>query len=124
MLKRNSQATLLQLANSFPVVGVTGPRQAGKTTLVQQLFKNKPYVSLENTDQRDFALSDPRRFLGQFEQGAILDEVQRTPELFSYIQGIVDLSKQRGQFILTGSQQFGLLANITQSLAGRVGLSY
>lgn len=122
MFKRSSESALLQLAKDFPVVGVTGPRQAGKTTLVKKLFATKPYINLENPDERDFALSDPRRFLAQFPEGAILDEVQRTPELFSYLQSIVDASKWERQFILTGSQQFGLLANITQSLAGRIGL--
>ena len=104
------------------MVGITGPRQSGKTTLARSLFSDKPYVSLENPDDRNYALDDPRGFLGQYPAGAVLDEVQRCPQLFSYIQGIVDDTKKPGMFILTGSQQFGLMAHITQSLAGRVGI--
>ncbi|MDR2675291.1 MAG: ATP-binding protein, partial [Opitutaceae bacterium] len=106
----------------FPVVAVTGPRQSGKTTLAQALADGRPYVSLENPDTRTFALRDPRGFLAQFPDGAVLDEVQRCPELFSYLQGIVDADGRPGLFILTGSQQFGLVESITQSLAGRISL--
>jgi uncharacterized protein len=122
MITRNASSVLNQLASSFPIVAITGPRQSGKTTLVKQLFAHKPYASLENMDQRDLAHSDPRRFLAQYPDGAILDEVQRCPDLFSYLQGVVDDKRQPGQFVLTGSQQFNLLSGITQSLAGRVGL--
>lgn len=122
MIKRNAQAILLELAKGFPIVAVTGPRQSGKTTLVKETFDYLPYVSLENPDKREFAQTDPRGFLAQYQDGAILDEVQRCPELFSYLQGIVDENKKPGQFILTGSQQFGLMSGITQSLAGRVAL--
>lgn len=103
---------------------MTGPRQSGKTTLVKMVFPDKPYVSLEELDVRDFAINDPRGFLNQYPNGAILDEVQRCTGLFSYIQSIVDVDKDKrsGLFVLTGSQQFGLLSNITQSLAGRVAL--
>jgi len=104
------------------VVTVTGPRQSGKTTLVQAVFQDKAYVSLEDPDEKEFADNDPRRFLGRFTSGAILDEIQRCPELFHYLQGIVDHHRQPGQFILTGSQQFGLISKITQSLAGRAGM--
>ncbi len=121
-IDRTVEITLNRLAASFPVVGVTGPRQAGKTTLARHCFPKKPYVSLEDPDYLDFAHTDPRRFLGQFPQGAILDEVQRCPELFSYLQLIVDEARQMGQFILTGSQQFGFRAKISQTLAGRIGL--
>lgn len=104
---------------------MTGPRQAGKTTLTKEFLReinaDKPYVNLEDLDTRDFATQDPRGFLGQFQNGAVLDEVQRTPDLFSYLQGIVDNDKRMGQFILTGSQQFTLRAGSTQSLAVRVG---
>ncbi len=122
MIKRNSASTLKRLAKSFPVLAVTGPRQSGKTTLVKAVFPGKPYVSLEEIDVRDFATDDPKGFLQQFPDGAILDEVQRCPDLFSYLQPIVDSDKRPGLFILTGSQQFGFLSGITQSLAGRVAL--
>jgi uncharacterized protein len=122
MIKRQALTLILELARGFLVVAVTGPRQSGKTTLVRQAFPDKPYISLENPDQRAFAHTDPHGFLARYPKGAILDEVQRCPALFSYLQGLVDDSKQPGQFVLTGSQQFGLLSGITQSLAGRVAL--
>lgn len=113
MIERTAANTLKKLANSFPVVALTGPRQSGKTTLVRSCFSEKPYVSLEELDQRDFATEDPRGFLHQFPNGAILDEVQRCPDLFSYLQSIVDNDGRPGLFILTGSQQFGLLSGIS-----------
>ena len=113
---------LEKLAVVFPVVSITRPRQRGKTTLAQHVFSDKAYVTLEDPDIREQALDDPRGFLAQFPDGAVLDEVQRCPNLFSYIQGIVDKDGRMGLFILTGSQQFGLRAGISQSLAGRVGL--
>ncbi len=119
---REAANTLQRLAKAFPVVAVTGPRQSGKTTLVQKYFAAKPYVSLEDLDQREFATQDPRGFLAQFPDGAVLDEIQRCPDVLSYLQGLVDRDRRGGRFILTGSQQFGLLAGITQSLAGRVAL--
>ncbi|MEI8031614.1 MAG: ATP-binding protein, partial [Comamonadaceae bacterium] len=100
---------------------LTGPRQSGKTTLAQFMFGAKPYVSLENPQEREFAQTDPQRFLARFTEGAILDEVQRCPELLSWLQQLVDERRQMGDFILTGSAQFDLMAGITQSLAGRVG---
>lgn len=121
MISRNAAEKLLELARYFKVVAVVGPRQSGKTTLVRAIFSKKPYVSLEDPDQRRYAIEDPRGFLGGFPDGAILDEVQRTPELFSYLQGIVDPNQEAGQFILTGSNNFILQQSITQSLAGRVG---
>lgn len=121
MINRIAEKRLLKLAATFKAVAVVGARQSGKTTLVKKLFKTKPYISLENLDTRNFALSDPRGFLEQFPQGAILDEVQRTPELFSYLQEILDNSKKKGMFILTGSNNFLLQETISQSLAGRVG---
>lgn len=121
MISRNSSKKLIELASYFKVVAVTGPRQSGKTTLVRAIFPDKPYVTLEDPDQRIFALEDPRGFLSTFPEGAILDEVQRTPELFSYLQGVVDFDPNPGQFILTGSNNFLLQQSITQSLAGRVG---
>lgn len=101
---------------------VTGPRQSGKTTLVRRTFPDRPYVNLEDLDRRTQAQADPRGFLSALTEGAILDEVQRVPALLSYLQGVLDASPLKGRFILTGSQQFGLLDGITQSLAGRVGL--
>jgi hypothetical protein len=122
MIPRAAARTLARLAKGYPVVAMTGPRQSGKTTLARSAFASKPYVSLEDPDQREFATSDPRGFLGNYPEGAVLDEVQRCPELFSYLQRIVDERRRAGLFVLTGSQQFGLLAKITQSLAGRIGL--
>jgi predicted AAA+ superfamily ATPase len=103
-------------------VAVTGPRQSGKTTLVKAAFPGKPYVSFEDPDQLESASGDPRGFLSRFPSGAILDEAQRFPEIFSYLQGVVDDRKTPGLFILTGSQQFGLISGISQSLAGRTAL--
>ncbi len=120
MIQREAKIKLESLAKSFKTIAVIGPRQSGKTTLVKSTFPNKPYVSLENPDTRKFALEDPRGFLESISKGAILDEVQRTPELFSYLQEIVDNSNEKGLFILTGSNNFLLQENISQSLAGRV----
>lgn len=106
----------------FPVLTITGPRQSGKTTLARLLRPDAPYFSLEEPDTRAFALDDPRGFLRQCADGAILDEVQRAPALLSYLQGVVDADGRMGRFILTGSSQFDLLASVTQSLAGRSAL--
>jgi len=119
MIPRTLTRKLREAAARFPVVTVTGPRQSGKTTLVRAAFRNHEYVSLESPDQRAFALEDPRGFLAQFDGPAILDEAQRAPDLFSYVQTIVDESGRAGRFILTGSQNFLLLETISQSLAGR-----
>lgn len=121
MLARDAEKTLIRLAKSFPVVAITGPRQAGKTTLAKAVFKSKPYVSLENPDEREFAQNDPKRFLVRFPNGAVLDEVQRCPSLLSWLQGVVDERGGMGDFVLTGSAQFDLIEGITQTLAGRVG---
>lgn len=123
MIPRLLSSTLQRLAASFPIVAVTGPRQSGKTTLSRAIFADKPYVSLEDPTERAFAQEDAHGFLARFPQGAIFDEAQRWPDLFSYLQGMVDENRLPGRFILTGSQQFGLLSGVTQSLAGRVGLS-
>ncbi|MBI4838660.1 MAG: ATP-binding protein, partial [Nitrospirae bacterium] len=122
MLKRAAAKTLLSLAKAFPVVAITGPRQSGKTTLARSVFAHKKYVSLEDPDQLEFVRQDPRGFLSRFPDGALIDEAQRCPQLFSFLQTRVDAEKKRGLFVLTGSQQFGLLSGITQTLAGRVGL--
>lgn len=121
MYPRQARQTLERLARGFPVVALTGPRQSGKTTLARATFPDKPYVSLENPDERDFAEQDPKRFLARFPEGAILDEVQRCPKLLSWLQGIVDERQVMGQFVLTGSAQFDLIASMSQSLAGRIG---
>lgn len=121
-IPRAAEKALRSLAEGYPLVTVTGPRQSGKTTLVRRVFADKPYVSLEDLDQREFAAEDPRGFLAQFADGAVLDEVQRCPGLLSYLQTKVDQDGRRGLFILTGSQQFHLLEGITQSLAGRVAM--
>lgn len=118
MIYREQTKVLNEVRGKFPVITLTGPRQSGKTTLVKSVFTDLPYVSLEDIDVRNNALLDPKAFLGNFPKGAVLDEIQRTPELFSYIQGIVD-DKHDVQFVITGSQNFQLLQGITQSLAGR-----
>lgn len=123
MFYRTLSKTLRRLAQSFPVVAITGPRQSGKTTLARAEFGDKPYVSLENPAELAFAQEDPRGFLARFPDGAIFDEAQRWPALFSWLQGMVDEDRRPGRFVLTGSQQFGPLAGITQSLAGRVAVT-
>lgn len=122
MIPRIAQETIIRLAKGFPIIAITGPRQSGKTTLARSTFPQKPYLSLEDPDVRATAESDPRGLLAGFPDGAILDEAQRAPQLFSYLQTRVDDQIIPGMFVLTGSQQFGLLSGITQSLAGRVGL--
>ncbi|MDA1372053.1 MAG: ATP-binding protein [Proteobacteria bacterium] len=120
LIPRIAEAKLLKLMKGYPAVVLTGPRQSGKTTLARKLFADKSYTSLEDIDVREFAESDPRGFLGQFPNGAVLDEVQRSPDLFSYLQSRLDEDKRMGLFVLTGSQQFDLLSGVSQSLAGRV----
>ncbi len=104
----------------FKIVAVTGPRQSGKTTLVKSSFPQKAYVNFENPETRQYAINDPQGFLGKYKDGAIFDEVQRVPEIFSYLQIIVDDNPDSGQFILTGSNNFLLNQHISQSLAGRI----
>src|SRR4030042_3886233 len=122
MLKRILSKKLKALALKFPVISVIGPRQSGKTTLVKSVFPDKDYVILEDLDAREFALNAPRGFLATYSKGAIIDEVQRAPALFSYMQTAVDRSNKAGQFILTGSQNILLQENISQTLAGRVAI--
>jgi predicted AAA+ superfamily ATPase len=121
-IPRQATEAAKQRLEGFPVLSITGPRQSGKTTLSRLLAPDLPYLSLEDPDIRIFATEDPRAFLRQAADGAILDEVQRVPELFSYLQGIVDADKRMGRFILTGSSQFELIESITQSLAGRASM--
>lgn len=122
MITRIIQEKLIELAGKYPVVSVIGPRQSGKTTLVRATFPEKSYVSLEDPDTREFAQSDPRGFLSTHSDGTILDEVQRVPHLFSYIQTIVDKRQRSGHFILTGSNNYLLQENLSQTLAGRVAI--
>lgn len=121
-IKRQIAKPINEYKKKYPVLAITGPRQSGKTTLLKTLFKDYTYVSLENPDMRAFALADPNGFLNEFNQYVILDEVQQVPELFSYIQTMVDQSGIMGQYILSGSQNFQLMHRITQSLAGRVAI--
>lgn len=121
-IKRTIVKQVNQLKSKYPILALTGPRQAGKTTLLKTIFKNYRYVTLENLDTRTFAEQDPVGFLKEYDQKVIIDEAQRVPQLFSYIQTIVDEKKKMGQFILSGSQNFQLLNSISQSLAGRVAL--
>jgi len=122
VIEREIAPHLLRLYDQYPIVTVTGPRQSGKTTLCRSLFADLAYANLEDPDAREFAESDPRRFLAQFGDGAVLDEIQRVPSLLSYIQVIVDEDRRNGRFVLTGSEQFGLTTTISQSLAGRTAL--
>jgi len=123
MISREISKTILTYAGQYPVVTITGPRQSGKTTLARMVFPDKLYISLESPEERDFARNDPKGFLARLDQGAILDEIQRVPDLLSYLQVLVDESQQAGRFILTGSQNFELLDTVSQSLAGRTALA-
>ena len=123
MIERLLQPRLLDLATRYPVLTLTGPRQSGKTTLSRMAFPDLPYVSLENPAQREFAQEDPVAFLARYRDGAIIDEVQRVPQIFSYLQGMVDEDPRPGRFLLTGSQNLALVDAVTQSLAGRTTLT-
>ncbi len=124
LIERTLGAQLKKMAAQFPVVAVTGPRQSGKTTLTRATFPNYAYVTLEDLDKRKLAQEDPRGFLASYanKSGVIIDEIQQVPELFSYLQGIVDQKHRPGFFILTGSQHFLMYEKITQTLAGRIAL--
>ena len=122
MIERQITPRLVRLFEQYPFVTVTGPRQSGKTTLCRAAFPELAYVSLEAPDQREFAESDPRGFLSQFNNGAILDEIQHVPDLLSYLQVLADDSGRNSQFVPTGSEQFRLSDAINQSLAGRTAL--
>lgn len=117
-IHRSMSGAIIEASQYFPVITITGPRQSGKSTLLRHLFPSLPYTLMENPDTRYEAKNDPKGFLASFTDGVIIDEVQHVPELLSYIQGIVDENTER-KFYLTGSSQFSLLKNITQSLAGR-----
>jgi len=120
MIERNLSSELDALSRQYPVVTVTGPRQSGKTTLVKAVFPGWTYVSLEAPDIREYAALDPRGFIEAYPERVIVDEVQRAPDLFSYIQTHVDDMGKEGVYVLTGSFNFGLMEGISQSLAGRV----
>ncbi len=121
MIPRTIGPTILRLAKHYPVISITGPRQSGKTTLAKALFPNHGYRNLENPDILAAAQADPRTFLAiGAKERMIIDEVQRYPELLSYLQDEVDTQKLPGRYIVTGSQNLALVARVTQSLAGRV----
>lgn len=120
--KRSLYQTFKEYLNKYPILALTGPRQSGKTTFLKNQFPDYEYVSLENIDNRNFATSDIKGFLARYHDKVIFDEVQQLPALFSQLQDVVDTSRKMGQYILSGSQNFNLMENITQSLAGRVGI--
>jgi hypothetical protein len=120
MIRRHLQTALAKAAKAYPSILITGPRQSGKTTLAKAAFPRLPYVTLEDPDTRQYAQSDPRRFLREYAKGAVFDEVQRVPGLLSYLQGMMDASAVPGRWILTGSHQFLLHQEVSQTLAGRV----
>jgi uncharacterized protein len=121
-IQRDAAPQLARLLTAYPVVTLTGPRQSGKTTLAKLSCPQKPYVSLEAPDMRRFAQEDPRGFVTAYRDGAVFDEIQRAPELTAYLQPLVDEDPTPGRFVLTGSQQFELMQDVSQSLAGRNGL--
>jgi uncharacterized protein len=120
MIPRHLAPYILKYSKEYPILALVGPRQSGKTTLARALFPSYKYISLENLDLRQQAAEDPRGFFQDHGKYLILDEVQRVPELFPYLQELVDATQDPAQYILTGSSQFLLLENITQSLAGRI----
>lgn len=122
LIHRLSESLLRNLAEKYPVVTITGPRQSGKTTMCRMVFPHMAYISLEEPDAREFALNDPRGFLARFPDGAIFDEIQRAPDLVSYIQTRVDALDFTGKYILTGSQNLSVSNTVNQSLAGRTAL--
>jgi hypothetical protein len=121
-IERDLAGMLERLAGRYPAITLTGPRQSGKSTLCRMVFPQHGYANLEVPDTRSYARQDPRGFLGQFNQGAILDEIQRVPELISYLQGMIDEDPVPGRWVLTGSQNFALLESVNQSLAGRTAI--
>ena len=121
-IDRNIEPVLHTLSAQYPVITITGPRQSGKTTLCMKVFPEKPFANLESPDIRQFSIDDPKGFLAQYPDGAVFDEIQRSPDLVSYLQTMVDQDQRNGLFILTGSQQFEVSNTINQSLAGRTAL--
>lgn len=122
MINRILSTKILETAKVAPLIGIVGPRQSGKTTLAKEIFPKYTYVNLEQPDVRLYAQNDPKAFLTQYDNHVILDEIQRVPELFSYLQVKTDNDKKMGQYVLTGSQHFLMMQSITQSLAGRIAI--
>jgi len=120
--KRDINAQIQKLLKYYKIIVITGARQTGKTYLAKKIFNDKEYVNLESLENREFAISDPVGFLNKYKNGAIFDEVQNVPKLFSQIQAVADQSEKKAQFVLTGSSNFKLLEGVTQSLAGRAGI--
>jgi len=123
MLYRQAEEEIRVLSSEFPIIAILGPRQSGKTTLSKILFPEYEYISLEDIDHREFAQNDPRGFLSRYSENIIFDEVQRVPDLMSYLQSHVDKSGKNGRIVITGSHNFLLMEQISQSLAGRVGIT-
>jgi len=123
MFKRSIEPIIRRFAEIYSIVGITGPRQSGKTTLARSVFPHLPYVNLENLDTRVLAQGDPRAFLARYNKGGIFDEIQHVPELLSYLQQIVDESPEKGRYVITGSQNFALSHHVAQSLSGRIGMT-
>jgi predicted AAA+ superfamily ATPase len=122
-ITRTLEKSIIRASKFFPVVFISGPRQVGKTTIVQNCISGgRNYVSLDTLEERELAKNDPRRFLERYKAPLLIDEVQYAPELFPYIKNIIDREKKKGMYWITGSQQFNLMANVTESLAGRVGI--
>ena len=120
MIERSAKEALLRLASQFPVIGITGPRQSGKTTLAKMTFPEKQYVTFDDRNMRELAASNPADFIMAFPEGAIIDEAQKVPEIFDAIKYHVDRNPFiPGKYILTGSSQFRLRENMTDSMAGR-----
>jgi predicted AAA+ superfamily ATPase len=123
MIDRLVEEELQTLRREFPIIAIMGPRQSGKTTLARKAFPDFDYASLEDVDHREFAANDPRGFLARYGRNTIFDEIQRVPELFSYLQTHVDGMKKNGKIVITGSSNFLLMERISQSLAGRIGIT-
>ena len=121
LIKRKLSEHVKHAATYYPIISVAGPRQAGKSTMLQQVFPDYEYISLE--DPYALASTDARGFFDRYKEGVIIDEAQKVPELFSFMQGIVDKKRTPGRFVLSGSQNYLMHRNITQSLAGRIDLS-
>ena len=124
MVDRDIEPRLRMLARQFPAIVLTGPRQSGKSTVCKKVFANLPYATLESPDVRAFSLEDPRGFLKQFPQGAILDEIQNSEALSSYLQEVIDREPAPGRWILTGSHNLSVMESTSQSLAGRSAVVY